>query len=54
MLSKMGSRVQMDAKCGQLKNESKGGIFNAPGDVQESADRTMINAFDVRLMALDN
>ena len=32
MLSKMDLRVQMEAKSGQLKNESKSEIFNAPGD----------------------
>ena len=40
----------MDAKSGQLKNESKSEIFSAPGDAQESANRTTINMFDVRLM----
>ena len=32
MLSKMDLRVQMYAKSGQLKNESKSEIFSAPGD----------------------
>ena len=36
MLSKMHLRVQMDAKSGQLKNESKSEIFSSPGDTQES------------------
>ena len=40
----------MDAKSGQLKNESKSKIFSAPGDAQESANGTTINMFDVRLM----
>ena len=40
----------MDAKSGQLKNESKRNIFCAPGDVQESVNGTTINALDVRLM----
>ena len=40
----------MDAKSGQLKNESKRNIFSAPGDVQESVNGTTINALDVRLM----
>ena len=30
----------MDAKSGQLKNESKSEIFSAPGDAQESAKGT--------------
>ena len=34
MLSKLGFRVQMDAKSGELKNESKTEIFGAPGDAQ--------------------
>ena len=40
----------MDAKSGQLKNESKSEIFSAPGDAQESANGTTINMFNVRLM----
>ena len=40
----------MDAKSGQLKNESKSEFFRAPGDAQESANGTTINMFDVRLM----
>ena len=32
MHSKMDLRVQVDAKSGQLKNESKSEIFSAPGD----------------------
>ena len=47
MLLEMDLRTQMDAKCGQLKNESKNELFIAPGDVQESANRTMINALEV-------
>ena len=50
MHSKMDLRVQVDAKSGQLKNESKSEIFSATGDTQESAKRRTINAFDVRLM----
>ena len=50
MLSKMDLRLQMDAKSGQLKNESKSEIFSAPGDVQQSANRTTTNAFNVRLI----
>ena len=57
----MDLRAQMDAKSGQLKNECKGEIqaqwfapgdvhFSAPGDAQESANRTTINVFDVSLM----
>ena len=33
----MDLRVQIDAKSGQLKNESKSEIFSATVDVQESA-----------------
>ena len=40
----------MDAKSGQLKTESNIELFSAPGDVQESANRTTVNAFQVRLM----
>ena len=47
MLSKM---VLMDAKSGQLKTEKNIELFSAPGDVQESANRTTVNAFQVRLM----
>ena len=50
MLSKMDLRVQMDAKSGQLKNESKSEIFSALGDAQESANGTTINTFDMRLI----
>ena len=50
MRSKMDLRVQMDAKSGHLKNESKSEIFIAPGDAQESANGTTINVFDVRFM----
>ena len=46
----MDLRVQMYAKSGQLKNESKSEMFSAPGDAQESANGTTINEFDVRLM----
>ena len=46
----MDLTVQMDAKSGQLKNESKGEIFSVPGDAQESVNGTTINMFDVRLM----
>ena len=46
----MGLRVQMDPKSGLLKNESKNELFSTPGDAQESANGTTINAFDVRLM----
>ena len=43
----------MDAKSGQLKNESESEMFRAPGDAQEIASGTMM--FDVCLMvnALD-
>ena len=51
MLSKMDIRLQMDAKSAQLKNESKSELFSAPADAQESAKRTAINAFELRLMA---
>ena len=50
MISQMDLRVQMYAKSAQLKNESKGELFSAPVDGQESAKRTTINAFEVRLM----
>ena len=50
MLSEMDLRVRMDAKSGQLKNESKRNIFCVPGDVQESVNGTTINALDVRVM----
>ena len=50
MLSKMDLKLQIDAKSGQLKNKSKSEVFSAPGDPQESANRTAINAFDMRLM----
>ena len=33
----------MDAKSGQLKNESKIEIFSGPGDAQENANGTTIN-----------
>ena len=44
MLSKIDLRVHMDAKSGRLKNESKIEIFSVPGDAQESANGTTINA----------
>ena len=50
MLSKMDLKVQMDAKSGQLKSESKSEIFSTSGDAQESANRTKTNVFDVRFM----
>ena len=50
MLSKMDLTGQMDAKSGQLKNESKSEMFSAPGDAQESAYEITINVFDVCLM----
>ena len=42
--------MQMDAKFGQLKNESKSEIFRAPVDAQKSASGTTIKAFDMHLM----
>ena len=50
MLSKMDLRLQMDVTSGQLKNERKSEPFSAPGDAQESANRTTINASKVCLM----
>ena len=50
MSSKMDLRVQMDAKSGQLKNESKTKIFFEPGDAQQSANGTTINMFDLSLI----
>ena len=50
MLSKVDLRVQMDAKSGQLINESMSETFSAPGDAQKSANITTINASGVRLM----
>ena len=50
MLSKMDLMMQMDAKSGQLKNESKNKVFSALGTPQESVSGTIINAFEVRLM----
>ena len=50
MFSKMDVRVQMHAKLGQLKNESKTKIFCEPGDAQQSSNGTTINTFDVGLM----
>ena len=40
----------MDAKSGQLKTERNIELFSAPGDVQESANRTTVNVFQARLM----
>ena len=40
----------MNPKSGQLKNEIKSENFSAPGEPQESVNRTTINVFDVRLM----
>ena len=40
----------MDAKSGQLKNESESELFIASGDARESANGTTINAFEVHLM----
>lgn len=40
----------MDAKSAKLKNKSKSELFSAPGEAQESASGTIINAFEVRLM----
>ena len=50
MLSKMDLKVEMGAKCGRLKNQSKSEIFRAPGDAQDGANGTTINAFNVCLM----
>ena len=47
MLSKMDLRGQMDAKSGELKNESRSKLFSAPGDAQESANGTTTNAFEI-------
>lgn len=49
MLPKMDLSLQIDANSAQLKNESKSGLFNAPGDAQESANGTTTNAFKMRL-----
>ena len=43
IFSKRGLRVQMDAKSGQLKNESKSELFRTPGDAKESANGATIN-----------
>ena len=40
----------MDAKSGELKNESKSKRFSTPGDAQESANGTTANAFEMWLM----
>ena len=37
----------MDAKSGELKNESRSKLFSAPGDAQESANGTTTNAFEI-------
>ena len=50
VLKKMDLRVCMDSKFGRLKNEGKSELFSAPGDAEESANRTKINAFEVRVM----
>ena len=53
MLSKMyqpKGAVQMDATSGQLKKKSKSGIFSALADVQQNANGTTTNNFDVHLM----
>ena len=50
MSSKMDLRVQMDAKFGQLKNESKTNIFCVPGNAQKSANGTTRSEFGVSLM----
>ena len=42
--------MQVDAKSGQLKSESRSELFSGPGDAQESANRTTINAFEVHLL----
>ena len=50
ILLKFNLRMQMDAKSGQLKTKSKNEHFSAPGDTQEKADGTTINAFEERLI----
>ena len=40
----------MDAKHGQLKDESKNEVFSTPGDEQRSVNGTKMNVFDVPLM----
>ena len=40
----------MDAKSGELKNESKSKLFSAPDDAQESANGTTTNALEMWLM----
>ena len=47
---KMGSRVQMNARSCQLKNQSKSEFSISRGYAQDSANRTTTNAFEVRLM----
>ena len=39
----------MDAKSGQLKNESKSQPFTAPCDAQETTNESTINVFEVVL-----
>ena len=51
MLSKMDLRVQMDAKSGQLKNESKSEVFSAPDDSQERTNGTTKGEIKVSLYA---
>ena len=43
MLLKMDLSVQTDTKSSQLKSESKGELFSAPGDAQENSNGTTIN-----------
>lgn len=40
----------MDAKSGQLKNESNSELFSAPADAQESVNGTTAKVFEVLLM----
>ena len=42
--------MQMHAKSGQLKNESKSDVFSAPDDAQECANGTTINVCEVCLI----
>ena len=43
--------MQMGVKCGKLKSESlKNECFSTPVDTQERANRSMINALEVRLV----
>ena len=50
MLLKIDLTVQMNAKFGPLKNESKSELFSAPGGAKEGVNRTTTNVSDVRLM----